>query len=108
MQFYTFFESLSPELRATEEDSWTKIVLLRSRLPATTSSAEIQTAIAKDLGDWFTQRMRYSHKIVHRLYADRSESDYIVPLDRGLLWDVWYTGRAPFPLEVRILISLAT
>ncbi len=66
MQFYTFLESLSPELRATEEDSRTKIVHLRSRLPATgTSNAEIQTTVAKDLGDWFTQRMRYSHKIVH-------------------------------------------
>ncbi|TFK75724.1 hypothetical protein BDN72DRAFT_454306 [Pluteus cervinus] len=85
MQLYTFFELLSPEQRVAEEDSRTKIVLLRSRLPATgTSNAEIQTVIGKDLGDWFTQRM----------------SDYVVPLDRGLLWDVWYTGRAPFPLEL--------
>ncbi|KAG5642531.1 hypothetical protein DXG03_002604 [Asterophora parasitica] len=82
---HAYFHDMPSDVRSREEQARTKIVLSMNALRQREESVgEADSQAAASFGEWLVDYM----------------NNLLTPLEESILWEVWYTGLSPFPIDL--------
>ncbi|KAG6830996.1 hypothetical protein H0H92_013468 [Tricholoma furcatifolium] len=83
---HIFFNTMPPQVRSSEDEARTQLVLAINALPRQDDNDVTGTRVqvSANFSDWLVQYL----------------NEILIPLDDLPLWDIWYTGASPFPVDL--------
>ena len=105
-RLHEIFSGLPPSVLSEERASLDQLARIKNSVSESGASDVPPADISASLSDWVAQYLGYvkSSSAYGNLHSMIVSESLKLP-EEGSLWDIWYTGLAPFPSEVGFLLS---